>query len=64
MILCMCSPYEGCKQKDSCYRYRMIPNEYQCVAYMYDPHPSDPSIKCVNFVSIEGRKINAPKEMK
>jgi hypothetical protein len=27
---------------------------------MYEPHPTDPSIPCVNFWAIEGRKDVEP----
>jgi|GEM_PF-5282708 hypothetical protein len=62
MGMCMCQPSICCNQRQSCYRYRMIPNEYrQAYAHLYEQHPSDPSIKCINFVAIEGRRIAPPK---
>jgi len=56
-MACKCAAPLECKQKGSCYRFRKIPHEYrQPWADLKEPHPTDPSIKCINFIAIEGRK--------
>jgi hypothetical protein len=57
MSICMCSTLYCCEQKNSCYRFRKEPHPYrQPWANMHQFHPTDPSIKCINFIAIEGRK--------
>ena len=56
MGFCKCNGAYCNDLKISCYRYRKIGSDYQSYAMLYEPHPNDPSIKCVNFVAIEGRK--------
>ena len=59
MSYCMCEAPNQCTQKQSCYRFRKVPQEYlQPYAMLYDPHPEDPSVKCINFIAIEGRRIS------
>jgi hypothetical protein len=53
----MCHTLKECRQKNNCYRFRKIPHEYrQPWADLKEPHPTDPSIKCINFIVIEGKK--------
>lgn len=60
----MCSVSTLCKQKNSCYRFRKIPHEHwQPYSMLYEPHPNDPNIKCVNFVSIEGKPIKEQNDL-
>lgn len=56
--------HEGCKQSISCYRKRAIPSDWQSYADLYEVHQSDPSIPCVSFFPIEGRKNITPLENK
>jgi len=48
--------HEDCRQAMNCYRKRAIDCEWQSYADMYEPHPTDPSIPCLNFWAIEGRR--------
>lgn len=49
-----------CKQEISCYRKRALGSEWQAWADMYEPHPTDPSIPCLNFWALEGRSDIEP----
>jgi hypothetical protein len=49
--------HKGCRQEISCYRKRAIASDWQSMADLYEAHPSDLSINCINFIAIEGRKI-------
>lgn len=63
MSLCKCTSPECGEHCNNCYRFRCIGNEYwQPYAEMYEPHPNDPNIKCLNFVALEGRKNLLPIE--
>lgn len=48
--------HEGCKQAMQCYRKRAMLSDWQSWADLYEPHPTDPSIPCLNFWAIEGRR--------
>jgi hypothetical protein len=44
-----------------CYRKRAVADEFrQAYADMFEPHPNDPSIPCLNFWALEGRKNIEP----
>jgi hypothetical protein len=45
-----------------CYRKRAIPSERQSMADLFEMHQNDPSIPCINFWAIEGRKDIEPVE--
>jgi hypothetical protein len=45
-----------CRQAMWCYRKRARNSEWQAWDDMFEPHPTDPSIPCLNFWAIEGRR--------
>jgi uncharacterized membrane protein YgcG len=55
----MCT-HTGCRQGLSCYRKRAIAGHWQSYADLFEPHPNDPSIPCLNFMPIEGRRNIEP----
>ena len=56
----MCA-HEGCRQAMWCYRKHAVANEFQqAYADLFEPHPTDPTVPCLSFWALEGRRDIEP----